>query len=91
MMRMFLLVETALAGAAMTMAGAVAATDATSLHENTLVPVGVLLGGVVATAAAAWKVATYCAQIRQDISSIKARVEHNSRAIADLQTKEKSQ
>ena len=89
MMRMFLLVETALAGVAMTMAGAVAATDGSSIHENTLVPVGVLLGGVVATAAAAWKVATYCAQTRQDIDTIKTRLEHNSRAIADLQAKEK--
>ena len=91
MMRMFLLVETALAGVAMTMAGAVAATDSSSIHENTLVPVGVLLGGVVATAAAAWKVATYCADIRQDISNIKRQLTINSKAIGELQTKEKSQ
>lgn len=78
MIRAFLVAETALAGTAATMYGAVVASNGGHLNEQTLVPLGVLCGGVAATALAAWKVATFVSRLQGDIKHLNQKCEEFS-------------
>ena len=75
MVRVFLIVESAIAGLAVTMTGVVASTNGGTVGEDTLIPAGVMFGGLAITAAAAWKAATFCSRMRSDLQAICTRLD----------------
>jgi hypothetical protein len=68
------------------LAGITATGNAGSLDTNTLVPLGLFLGGVFLTASLVWRAATRTSGVENEISRLRDRIERLERKARERKT-----